>query len=211
MGRESKKRGAVSIIDSLCRFTVQQKLTQHNIVKHPLLLLSHLAMSRSLWPHGLQRSRLPRPSPSAAVCSDFMSVESVMPSNHLILYHPLFLLPSVFPSIKKQPYSNEIILKPVNLGKKTHSQILNEFILAHFPSSKNNFQRYQKGKIIQLSFVVSPPSAMPREASDGSPVEEWESMKWRQHACTGFMQSSLNPVRPFPHFKGQSVRSVGWN
>ena len=29
-----------------------------------------------------------------------MSVESVMPSNHLILCHPLHLLPSVFPSIR---------------------------------------------------------------------------------------------------------------
>ena len=30
----------------------------------------------------------------------FLSVESVMPSNHLILYHSLLLLPSVFPSIR---------------------------------------------------------------------------------------------------------------
>ena len=30
----------------------------------------------------------------------FMSIESVMPSNHLILCHPLFLLPSIFPSIR---------------------------------------------------------------------------------------------------------------
>ena len=29
----------------------------------------------------------------------FMSIESVMPSNHLILCHPLLLLPSIFPSI----------------------------------------------------------------------------------------------------------------
>ena len=29
-----------------------------------------------------------------------MSIESVMPSNHLILCHPLLLLPSIFPSIK---------------------------------------------------------------------------------------------------------------
>ena len=28
------------------------------------------------------------------------SVESVMPSNHLILWHPLLLLPSFFPSIR---------------------------------------------------------------------------------------------------------------
>ena len=29
-----------------------------------------------------------------------MSIESLMPSNHLILCHPLLLLPSIFPSIK---------------------------------------------------------------------------------------------------------------
>ena len=29
-----------------------------------------------------------------------MSIVSVMPSNHLILYRPLFLLPSIFPSIR---------------------------------------------------------------------------------------------------------------
>ena len=34
-----------------------------------------------------------------------MSIETVMPSNHLILCHPLLLLPSVFPSIRA--FSNE--------------------------------------------------------------------------------------------------------
>ena len=37
-----------------------------------------------------------------------MSIESVMPSNHLILCHPLFLLPSIFPSIRI--FSNESAL-----------------------------------------------------------------------------------------------------
>ena len=37
-----------------------------------------------------------------------MSIESVMPSIHLILFHPLFLLPSVFPSIRV--FSNESVL-----------------------------------------------------------------------------------------------------
>ena len=37
-----------------------------------------------------------------------MSIESVMPSNHLILCHPLLLLPSVFPSIRV--FSNELAL-----------------------------------------------------------------------------------------------------
>ena len=37
-----------------------------------------------------------------------MSVESVMPSTHLILCHPLLLLPSIFPSIRV--FSNESAL-----------------------------------------------------------------------------------------------------
>ena len=38
----------------------------------------------------------------------FVSIESVMPSNHLILCHPLLLLPSIFPSIRV--FSNESVL-----------------------------------------------------------------------------------------------------
>ena len=37
-----------------------------------------------------------------------MSIESVMPSNHLILCHPLLVLPSIFPSIRV--FSNELAL-----------------------------------------------------------------------------------------------------
>ena len=37
-----------------------------------------------------------------------MSIESVMPSNHLILCHPLLLLPSIFPSVRV--FSNESAL-----------------------------------------------------------------------------------------------------
>ena len=38
-----------------------------------------------------------------------MSIKSVMPSNHLILWHPLLLLPSIFPSIRV--FSNESVLR----------------------------------------------------------------------------------------------------
>ena len=36
-----------------------------------------------------------------------MSIESVMPPNHVILCHPLLLLPSIFPSIRV--FSNELV------------------------------------------------------------------------------------------------------
>ena len=38
-----------------------------------------------------------------------MSMELVMPPNHLILCHPLLLLPSIFPSIRV--FSNELVLR----------------------------------------------------------------------------------------------------
>ena len=38
-----------------------------------------------------------------------MSIESVMPSNHLIICHPLLLLPSIFPSIRV--FSSESALR----------------------------------------------------------------------------------------------------
>ena len=60
----------------------------------------------TLWPHGLQHTRLPCPSPTPGACSN--SCPS-MPSNHLILFHPLLLLPSVFPSIRV--FSNESVLR----------------------------------------------------------------------------------------------------
>ena len=62
------------------------------------VLFSCQAMSDSSPPHGLQHASLPCPLPFPRVCPKFMSVESVMPSNHLILC--LYLLPSVFPSIR---------------------------------------------------------------------------------------------------------------
>jgi len=46
--------------------------------------------------------------PGSSVLHCFMSIESVMLSNHLILFHPLLLLPSILPSIKV--FSSELAL-----------------------------------------------------------------------------------------------------
>ena len=56
-------------------------------------------MSNFLRPHGLQHSRLLSSTISPNLLN-FMSVKSVMLSNHLILCHSLLLLPLVFPSIR---------------------------------------------------------------------------------------------------------------
>ena len=69
-------------------------------------LLSHVRLFVTPWTTAHQTSlsitnscSLPKP----------MSIESVMPSNHLILCHPLLLLPSIFPSIRV--FSNESAIR----------------------------------------------------------------------------------------------------
>ena len=59
-------------------------------------LLSH---ANPLQSHGPQHARLPCPSVSWSLLK-LVSIEWVMPSNHLILCCPLLLLPSLFPSIR---------------------------------------------------------------------------------------------------------------
>ena len=65
-------------------------------------------MHLNLRPHGLKHARLPCTSPTPGVYSGLTSIESVMPSSHLILSHPLLLLPSIFVSIRV--FSNESVL-----------------------------------------------------------------------------------------------------
>ena len=72
---------------------VTKKLTV-KICKVISVQFSSSVVSDSLRAHEPQHARPPR-SPHKP-----MSIESVMPSNHLILCRPLLLLPSIFPSIR---------------------------------------------------------------------------------------------------------------
>ena len=53
-----------------------------------------------------------------------MSIESVMPSNHLILCHPLFLLPSIFPSIGSFQMSQFFTSGGQNIGVSASTSVL---------------------------------------------------------------------------------------
>ena len=70
---------------------------------------SHSLVSNSLRPHEPQHASPLFPSPDSWSLPKLMSIESVMPSNHLILCCPLLLLPSIFPSIRV--FSNESVLR----------------------------------------------------------------------------------------------------
>ena len=53
----------------------------------------------TLQPHGLQPARLPFSFTISQSLLKLMSIELVMPFNHLVLCRPLLLLPSIFTSI----------------------------------------------------------------------------------------------------------------
>ena len=69
-------------------------------------LLSHVRLFVTPWTAARQVSLSITSSQSP---TKPMSIESVMPSSHLILYCPLLLLPSIFPSIRI--FSNESALR----------------------------------------------------------------------------------------------------
>ena len=69
---------------------------------------SHSVVSNSLQPHESQHARPPCPSSTPGVHLDSRPLSRVMPSSHLILCHPLLLLPPIPPSIKV--FSNESTL-----------------------------------------------------------------------------------------------------
>ena len=67
-----------------------------------MVQFSRSVVSDSLRPHEPQHTNSRRPPKT-------MSIELVIPSNHLILGRPLLLLPSIFPSIRV--FSNESTLR----------------------------------------------------------------------------------------------------
>ena len=69
------------------------------------LLLSRVCLFATAWVSACQASL---PIINSQNLPKLMSIESVMPSNHLILCHPLLLLPSIFSSIRV--FSKESVL-----------------------------------------------------------------------------------------------------
>ena len=93
-GKESKKEGLYVYIE-LIRFAVQKKLTPHRKATIAVQSLN------SVWLFMTPRTAAHQASLSFITFHSllkFLSIESVMPFNHLILCHPL-LLASIFPSI----------------------------------------------------------------------------------------------------------------
>ena len=90
----------------------------------------------------------------------FMSTESVMPSNHLILCRPLLFLPSIFPSIRV--FSNESVL--CTRWPKYWS-----FSFSISPSNE-----YSGLIALRIGLVWSPCS--PRDSPESSPAPQFKTI-----------------------------------
>ena len=86
-----------------CELFIPHCINQSSL--SPVQSLSHVWLFVTPWTAAHQASLSITNSQSLL---KLMSIELVMPSNHLIFCHPLLLLPSVFPSI--QVFSNESVL-----------------------------------------------------------------------------------------------------
>ena len=89
-----------------------------------------------------------------------MCIESVMPSNHLILCHPLLLLPSIFPSIRV--FSNESVLH-IRWPKYWEIQLQHE-----------SFQWIFRTDFLEDGLVGSP--CCPRDSQESSPTPQFKSI-----------------------------------
>ena len=92
----------------LHKYSNQRGILNHpnwNIRSQPVQSLSHVQLFVIPWTAAQWASLSITNSQNLL---KFMSLESVRPSNHFILCHPLLLPPSIFPSIKV--FSNELVL-----------------------------------------------------------------------------------------------------
>ena len=107
-------------------------LEPHSITSFNLQF-SGSVLSDSVWPHALQHSRLTCPSPTPQSLLKLMSIELVMPSNHLIFCRPLLFLPSIFPNIRVFPMSRFFASDAKNVGVSASTSVLPVSIQDWFP------------------------------------------------------------------------------
>ena len=88
-----------------------------------------------------------------------MSIEPVMPSNHLILCRPLFLLPLIFPSIRI--FSNELAL---------HIRYQKYWSFSFSISSSKEYSG-----LISFNWLLESPCS-PRESQETSPTPRFKSI-----------------------------------
>ena len=97
------------------------KINFRFIIFRSVQLLSRVQLFATLWIAACQASLSITNSQSLL---KLMSMELVMPSNHLILCHPLLLPPSIFPSIRVFSNESVLLIRWPNIGVSASASVL---------------------------------------------------------------------------------------
>ena len=160
-----------------------------------------------------------------------MSIESVVPSNHLILYHPLLILPSVFPSIRV--FSSESTLC-IRWPKYWHFSISpsNEYsglisfridwfdLLAVQGTLKNLLQHHKlKTSVLQCSaffmvqllhqYMTTGKLFNVRKSRVSFKSLHSQMKQWNPEVCASFTCIVATPQSKFPVFSAKVPWSTG--
>ena len=130
----------------------------HTVESQSVSSLSHVQFFATPWTAARQASLSITNSRSLL---KLMSIVSVMPSNHLILCRPLFLLPSIFPSIRVFPNESVLHIRWPNYWS---------FSFSISPSSEH------PGLIcFRISDLIGSPYS-PRDSQESSPTPQFKSI-----------------------------------
>ena len=163
MANKHMKRHCISVV------TRNRKIKIMNCTTHLFssFQLSPSVMSYFLQLHGLQRTRLPDIT-NPQILLKFMSIESRILSNNLMLCRPFLLLSSILPSIKA--FSNELALcirwpkyqsfnfsiSPSNEYSGLISFRMDQLDLSPRDSHESSNTTVQKHQFLVLNFLYSP-------------------------------------------------------
>ena len=167
----------------------------------------------------------------------FMSIESVMPSNHLILCHPLLLLPSFFPSIRvfsnksalsirwPKYWSFSFSISPSNEYSGLISFMIDWFDLLAVQGTLKSLLRHLSSKAKILLGVIHPfeeihcfPSSIPGTSipEPGGKLQKKNSYPPITHYTPGSSQTPAYAIRlpvlqtghcDCPHFAGEDTEA----
>ena len=105
-------------------FYMEIKITVFFFPRTTSVQFSRSVVSSSLRLYGLQQCQATLPVTSSWSLPKLMSIESVMPSNHLILCRPLLLSPSIFPASGSFPVSQFFTSGGSSIGASVSASVL---------------------------------------------------------------------------------------
>ena len=106
----------------------------HQLVSpYVLLLFSHLVLSDSLWPHGLQHARLPCPLPSPGICSNSCPLSQWCHPTNLSSVIPFFSWLQSFPASGSFPMSRLLTSGDQSIETSASTSVLQMNIQGWFP------------------------------------------------------------------------------